>query len=123
MSKQIGMYHILEKLESEIDEYIKNSEVGFYLSDNKAKFISTKRHILNYDCELSYDEISGIAFGNVFVYGDEYFIIFLRGDKRPIYFNTSGYASEELQGYDEFLETLKFKLGFEPVVGNMIQLL
>jgi len=115
ISKELGKLPILNKLEKERDEYLKSNEVGFYTTDTKIKFISTKRHILNYDWELSFEEITGIAFGNVFVFDDDFFIIFLRGDKKPIYFNRPGYASEEWQGYDQFMEQLRLKIGFEPI--------
>ena len=115
ISEELGKIPILKKLEKDRDEYIKNNDVGFYVSDKYAKFISTKKDILNYDWELIYEEITGIAYGNIAVFGDEYFIIFLRGDKKPIYYNTPGYASEEWQGYDQFIEELKFNIGFEPM--------
>jgi len=105
-----------KKLEAEGKEYIKKYRVGFYITESSAKFISTKRHCLNYDWDLNYKNITGIAFGSKFIFdSDEDFIIFLLGDQSPIYFNTPGYFSEELQGYDQFIEKLIAKLGFEPI--------
>ncbi|WP_299438327.1 hypothetical protein [uncultured Aquimarina sp.] len=107
--------NLIEKLRKEKEEYIKKHDVGFYVNDTHTKFIKTKRHLVNYNWNLKYSEISGIAFGNIMRGDDDsFFIIFILEDKKPIYFNMT-YESEEMQGFDKFMEKLKEKLDLEQI--------
>ncbi|EDP94168.1 hypothetical protein U8527_11335 [Kordia algicida OT-1] len=107
--------NLIEKLKKVNEEYIKKNDIGFYVNNTQTKFIKTKRHFVNYNWNLKYSEIIGIAFGNIMRGDDDsYFIIFILEDKKPIYFNMT-YESEEMQGFDKFMEKLKEKLNLEKI--------
>tara|TARA_R110002051_G_scaffold15619_1_gene48380 strand:+ start:10893 stop:11426 length:534 start_codon:yes stop_codon:yes gene_type:complete len=107
--------NLIEKLRKEKEEYIKKNDVGFYVNNTQTKFIKTKRHLVNYNWNLKYNEIIGVAFGNIMRGDDDsFFIIFILEDKKPIYFNMT-YESEEMQGFDKFMEKLKEKLNLEQI--------
>ncbi|WP_406684343.1 transposase [Seonamhaeicola sp. MEBiC1930] len=107
--------NLIEKLRKQKEEYIKKYDVGFYVNDTQTKFIKTKRHLVNYSWNLKYKDILGVAFGNIMRGDDDsFFLIFILEDKKPIYFNMT-YESEEMQGFDKFMEKLKDKLNLEEI--------
>ena len=104
---------LLDRLENEKKEYLQKNKVGFYITDQEARFIRTKRFEINYDWTLKYDEITGIAFANVMRFDDDSsFIIFLRKGNKPIYFNMT-HDSEEMQNFELLMEKLSEKLGLK----------
>lgn len=106
---------LFKKFEREKEEYIQKHDVGFYVTDNHTKFIRSKRFWINYDWTLSYDEITGVAFANVMRFDDDsLFIIIIRGDKKPIYFNMT-FDSEEMQEFESFMEKLEEKIGLKQI--------
>lgn len=104
---------LLDRLENDKEEYIRKNQVGFYITDQEARFIRTKRFEINYDWILKYDEIAGVAFANVMRFDDDSsFIIFLRKRSKPIYFNMT-HDSEEMQNFELLMEKLSEKLSLQ----------
>ena len=100
----IKRYEALGLYDEETIEYINQNEVGFKVSINSTKFISTKKHGLNYDWELKYDEIIGIAFAEKMIFDDDkQLLIFFRTKKKPIEFIIPTINSEEMLSMEHFL--------------------
>ena len=89
------------------------TDVGFIVGDKRTRFYASKRLPFNYDWELDYSTITGIAFANVMRFDDDsFFMIVIRCNEDPIYLNGS-YRTEEMRGYEEFMTKLKQEINLE----------